>query len=67
MFEPAQQMTTDRRGRVFIDGQIIGYESEEATFEALAKKYLRQPLRRVYLLSDPPQLRYDIDTARSKQ
>lgn len=66
MFEPARQMTTDRRGRVLMDGQLMGYESEEATFEALAKKYLRQPLRRTYLLSDPPQLRYEVDTTRSK-
>lgn len=67
MFNALQNAACDRRGRILIDGQIVAYESEEETFIALAKKYLRQPLRRVSLLTDPPQTRFEIASSGNSQ
>lgn len=56
------ETTVDRRGRIFINGVFLSFEDEKETFKALAKRYLIGELHETHLLSDPPQVRFDIKT-----
>lgn len=42
-----RRVSCDRRGRFFVDGHFVDFESETDTFRALAKKYLRGVLKEV--------------------
>jgi hypothetical protein len=45
-----RQVSYDRRGRVFVGGHFVDFETEVDTFRALAEKYLRGALKEASFL-----------------
>ncbi|MBP1085399.1 MULTISPECIES: hypothetical protein [Pseudomonas] len=50
----------DRRGRIFVDGHFVDFETELETFLALAVKYLKGNIKEV-LLSDAEHPLFTLD------
>lgn len=55
----------DRRGRSFVDGHFVDFETELETFRALAAKYLKCNIKEI-LPSDAEHPRFTLDTAHNE-